>query len=703
MGKFDGMDPKLVRDLLAEVKHAVTQMRSVEGRVGQVMSAAGLATQTTHRPVQVADAAEVMVRDVTARLGLLEKKADHPRVGDQSKDAAPTVGGDAKDDDQPKEDRGDERSKYKNPRADDGTPSDDSKPDAKAGEDKPDVKTGEDKPDAKTDDKPDAKTGEDKPDAKTGDDKPDAKTGEDKPDAKNCDDDKPDAKTGDDKPDAKTGDDKPDVENITPGTDSGDEPKDDDIASRRDRGADSDSGIIDTPAKDHPDDSDPHKPQVIVVDGVKVLQVPIDPPTAEALRDLLDNLDKVQPADMPSPTDAGSTNGTDVPSTNGTDVPSTNGTDVNVGANDGGDVVSVDAKPMNPDELATVVDHARDIQPIDMPTVKVPAGEYGTGEWAGMHVGPDGQPGTIDPGSVSSAHTPSTGDSMTGIPSVHDVSGSTADRAATADTPSTVTDTPSGTTDTGDCQATDTGTRSTGDAAVVKPTDPPGQQVPDDGMGRVAPTDPPGQQVPDNGTGRVTPTDPPIQQVPDDGTGRVAPTDPPGQQVPDNGTGRVAPTDPPGQQVPDNGTGHAAPSEPSGQRAADDSTPTVGEPVMVGPTEPSVDQGGAATPPAADATTPPVTDTPNRPTHATTVYAAAGGDAAAWGGAVHDVDSVEAKSLGSDALRALVQHHRDVQPLGMPSVEVPPGEYGEGQWALRDIQPDGPPGTIEPGTRERSV
>jgi hypothetical protein len=596
MGKFDGMDPKLVRDLLAEVKHAVTQMRSVEGRVGQVMSGAGLATQTTHRPVQVADAAEVMVRDVTARLGLLEKKADHPRVGDQSKDAAPTVGGDAKDDDQPKEDRGDERSKYENPRADDGTPSDDSKPDAKTGDAKPDVKTGDDKPDAKTDDKPEAKTGDDKPDVKTGDDKPDAKTGEDKPDAKNCDDDKPDAKAGEGKPDAKTGDDTPDVENVTPDTDSGDEPKDDDIASRRDRGADSDSGIIDTPAKDRPSDSDPHKPQVVVVDGVKVLQVPIDPPTAEALRDLLDNLDKVQPADMPSPTDAASTNGTD-----------------------------------------------------------------------STHISPDGQAGTIDPGSVPSAHTPSSGDSATGSPSVQDISGSTADTVATADTPSTVTDTPSDTTDTGDCQATDTGTRSTGDAAVVKPTDPPGQQVPDNG------------------------------------TGRVAPTDPPGQQVPDNGTGHVTPTDPPGQQVPDNGTGHVTPTEPSGQRAADASTPTVGEPVVVGPTEPSVDQGGAATPPAADAATPPVADTSTRPTHATTVYAAAGVDAAAWGGDGPDVVSVDAKSLDSDALRTLVQHHRDVQPLDMPSVEVPPGEYGEGRWALSDIQPDGPPGTVEPGTRERSA
>ncbi|MEV1240638.1 hypothetical protein [Nonomuraea sp. NPDC049750] len=687
MGKFDGMDPKLVRDLLAEVKHAVTQMRSVEGRVGQVMSGAGLATQTTHRPVQVADAAEVMVRDVTARLGLLEKKADHPRVGDQAKEAAPTVGSDAKDGDEPKKDRGDERSKYENPRADDGTPAD--KPDAKTGEDKPDAKTGDkpdakaddkpdaktgDKPDAKTDDKPDAKTGDkpdaktdDKPDAKTGD-KPDAKTGEDKPDAKACDDDKPDAKTGEDKPDAKTGDDKPDVDNITP--DTGDDPKDDDIASRRDRGADSDSGIIDTPAKDHPDDSDPHKPRVIVVDGVKVLQVPIDPPTAEELRALLDDIEKVQPAEMPSVSgDA-----------------STNGTDVNAWANDGSDVVSIDAKPLDPGAVSTVVDHARDIQPAEMPRVEVPAGEYGTGEWAPRHISPDGQPGTIDPGSTASStghHTPSTGDiaSATGTPSIDNISGSTADTAATAQTAdstptapttdstattgSTATaDAPAATTDTGECQGTDTGTRSTGDGSVVTPTDPPGQQVPDQRAGDTTPTNPPGQQVPDHRAGHTTPTNPP------------------------------------GQQVPDNRAGDTTPTNPSGQRATDVSMPTVGEPVVVPPTEPSADQGGSTPPPATDSATPPPADSSTREATATTVNAAQGADTGKWAG---DVVSIDVKPLDTDALRTLVEHARDVQPMDMPSVQVPQDEYGRGEWALRDVQPDGPPGTIEPGTHERSV
>ncbi|MFI7046058.1 hypothetical protein [Streptosporangium sandarakinum] len=74
MGKFDGMDPELVRDLLSEVRQAAEQMRAVEGRVTRLMSAAGLSSQSAHRPAQVADSGEKMVRDVSARVALLEKK-----------------------------------------------------------------------------------------------------------------------------------------------------------------------------------------------------------------------------------------------------------------------------------------------------------------------------------------------------------------------------------------------------------------------------------------------------------------------------------------------------------------------------------------------------------------------------------------------------------------------------------------------------
>ncbi len=99
MGKFDGMDPKLVRDLLSEVNQASKQMRAVEGQVTRLMSGAGLSSQSTHRPSQIADACEVMVRDVSARVALLEKKikqgsappaeprAGEPKTADSGQDA----------------------------------------------------------------------------------------------------------------------------------------------------------------------------------------------------------------------------------------------------------------------------------------------------------------------------------------------------------------------------------------------------------------------------------------------------------------------------------------------------------------------------------------------------------------------------------------------------------------------------------------
>ncbi|WP_219468574.1 hypothetical protein [Nonomuraea rhizosphaerae] len=739
MGKFDGMDPKLVRDLLAEVKRATEQMRSVEGRVTQVMSRAGLATKTTHRPVQVADAADVMVRDVNRRLELLEKRADEPRVRDQGKDATPAVSDGAKDDkpktddpkkdepkkdhlpkgDEPKEERGDRRSHYENPRADEPRTGED-KPDAKTGDDKPDAKTREDKPDAKTgDDKPDAKT-EDKPDAKT-DDKPDAKT-EDKPDAKT--DDKPDAKT-DDKPDAKQcddsrsdgtkiGDDRSDAEVNLPdtgtdtgtdtdtgkdtgtdtGTNVGDDPKDDDLGSRRDHGATPDSGVSDTPVNNQPADTDPTKPRVIDVNGVKVIQVPIEPPTAEALRDMLRDLDKVQPIDMPTP-DTGATNGA-----------TTNGADVNAWANDGSDVVSADAKPLNPDALPTIVDNARDIQPHDMPGVNVPAGEYGKGDWAPQHISPDGRQGTIDPGAVAASNgdTPaSNGDTPAAYgdtPITRDTPVVNGDTPVTRDTPATgdasgIADTSlAGTGDDGDCKATDRGTPSTGDKTV-----PPQQQLPDTGTpstgdrAEATPGNPPPQQVGDSTTraGASTPTvgqpfavpptepggqQPPStgQQVPDTGqqvpdTGQRNPDT--GQQVPD--TGQRNPDT--GQQVPD--TGKQVPD--TGQKVPGTGTPSTGD------LPPSSVPG--STSPGADSI----------------VYLAGQGDVSAWAADGSDVVSVDARPLHPDALRTLVDSARDVQPLDMPSVEVPPGEYGKGEWTPRDIRPDGPPGTIEPGTQDRSV
>ncbi|MFB9533731.1 hypothetical protein ACFFRN_44670, partial [Nonomuraea roseola] len=49
------------------------------------------------------------------------------------------------------------------------------------------------------------------------------------------------------------------------------------------------------------------------------------------------------------------------------------------------------------------------------------------------------------------------------------------------------------------------------------------------------------------------------------------------------------------------------------------------------------------------------------------------------------------------ALRTLVDNASDIEPMEMPSVEVPPGEWGRGEWVPKDFGPDGEPGRVEPG------
>lgn len=74
MSKLDGMDPGAVRGLLAEIKQVAKKMRTVDARVGRLLSTAGVPVQTTYRPSQVADDAEKLARDVETRLTLLEKE-----------------------------------------------------------------------------------------------------------------------------------------------------------------------------------------------------------------------------------------------------------------------------------------------------------------------------------------------------------------------------------------------------------------------------------------------------------------------------------------------------------------------------------------------------------------------------------------------------------------------------------------------------
>ncbi|MFC7716429.1 hypothetical protein [Nonomuraea recticatena] len=67
-------------------------------------------------------------------------------------------------------------------------------------------------------------------------------------------------------------------------------------------------------------------------------------------------------------------------------------------ADDGGDVVSVEARPPSDAALRTLVDNASDIEPMEMPSVEVPPGEWGKGEWVPKDFGPDGEPGRVEPG-----------------------------------------------------------------------------------------------------------------------------------------------------------------------------------------------------------------------------------------------------------------------------------------------------------------
>ncbi|MEV0825801.1 hypothetical protein [Nonomuraea rubra] len=684
MGKYDGMDPQLVRDLLTEVKHAATEMRRIEDRVRAAMQRAGVPTEAVHRPAQVADAVGVMVKDVDKRLAVLEKREDPP-------------GGDA-----PKDVRGD-REQYENPRGGSGKTTDG---EGKTGSTGSDGKTGSD-----------GSTGSDGragSDGKTGSE---GKTGSD---GKTCD----DAERSGTGRDGGTG-----SEGKT-GDQPAETPKDDDVGSRRDQGTEPDRGVTDPPAKDTdppakdtdtdppvtdppptdppaaeppPTDSDTSgrdtdapaadgsggqdatKPRVVVVDGVKVLQVPLDAPQAAVIEDMLENPDQVQPAEMPKlPADGTGT---------------TNATNVNDYANDGSDVVSAEASPPDLDALKTVIEDHRQIAPQDMPGVQVPEGEYGKGAWAERDIRPDGPAGSIDAGN------PSTGGNTPATPPP-------TDPASTGGTATAGGSTTDSTTDSTTVGST---TAETSDVATT-----PGDDTCDSGKDADTPPR-------DDGTGRDSGTPPR-----DDGTGGNADTPPR-----DDGTGRDAGTPPtdrdtkPDQPTGDRPTGDQPTGDrPTGDRPAGDQPEQgrggAGEPVAIPPTNPAeTPTGNADTPPTAPETgqhgdteqpTPGRTPEtgygagqPSQPPVSDGAAVAGGGAGAAgqdaatsWADDGSDVVTSDTTPPTLDALRTVMDHHRDIQPQDMPSVQIPPGEYGKGEWVPEDVGPDGPPGAIDPGRPERS-
>jgi hypothetical protein len=81
MAKLDGMDPKLVREMLADLQRAAKRLDTLDARIAQLTRGAGVAVQATHHPAEVADACRGMVKDVTDRLALLEKQEKQRRQG----------------------------------------------------------------------------------------------------------------------------------------------------------------------------------------------------------------------------------------------------------------------------------------------------------------------------------------------------------------------------------------------------------------------------------------------------------------------------------------------------------------------------------------------------------------------------------------------------------------------------------------------
>jgi hypothetical protein len=71
----------------------------------------------------------------------------------------------------------------------------------------------------------------------------------------------------------------------------------------------------------------------------------------------------------------------------------------------------------------------------------------------------------------------------------------------------------------------------------------------------------------------------------------------------------------------------------------------------------------------------------------------------AWVSDGGDVVSVNADPPTAEAIRLLVGDARGIEPMEMPAVEAPPGEWRRPE----DIEPDGPRGSVDPESPERSA
>ncbi|NAS24177.1 hypothetical protein GT755_21090 [Herbidospora sp. NEAU-GS84] len=238
MPKIDGMDPKLVRDLLAELRRAAKEMETIEAKATTTVRNAGVPAAVTYRPSAVADAIAEMDKDVTARLALLEKREREPRTQPN-----PTTSGDANP--APKPTAGETEPPPKKPAGETEPPKQPS------GDPEPPKKpAGETEPPKKSDTETSApnRGDSDPPPKKSDTETEPPKKGDTETSAPNRGDSDP--------PPKKSEGETPPPKGETP------PPKQE---------------PIDTPKKDHPDDIDQTKGRVVLdVDGTKVVSYPLN-------------------------------------------------------------------------------------------------------------------------------------------------------------------------------------------------------------------------------------------------------------------------------------------------------------------------------------------------------------------------------------------------------------------------------------------
>ncbi|WP_066373252.1 hypothetical protein [Herbidospora mongoliensis] len=277
MPKIDGMDPKLVRDLLAELGRAAKEMESIEAAVTTRVRNAGVPAAVTYRPSAVADAIVEMDKDITARLTLLEKRERDPNP-------RPTAAGDETPATKP----------VPKPAPEPAGGTEPPKP-TSGDTDPPKPTSGDTEPPKKT-------TGETDPPKPTANDteppkKSDTETDPPKPTANDTEPPKKSDTETDPPKKSDTETDPPkksDTETDPPKKSEGETPppKGESPAPQKEP--------IDTPKKDHPDDIDQTRGRIeINVDGTKVVSQPLNLPDDVYLVPLDKDIDTVRPVDTP--------------------------------------------------------------------------------------------------------------------------------------------------------------------------------------------------------------------------------------------------------------------------------------------------------------------------------------------------------------------------------------------------------------------